>query len=77
MGAWSQECSRAFPGGLVVRIQHFPWVQPLVREPRYHKPWGVAKKKKKKKGIKQTEFLFQDGRLRYMIWYGWGCWGWE
>ena len=48
MGAWSQECSQAFPGGLVVRIQHFTWVQPRVREPRSHKPWGVAKKKENK-----------------------------
>ena len=41
---------REFPGSLVVRIQHFAVarVQSLVREPNFYKPYGTAKKKKKK-----------------------------
>ena len=42
--------NREFPGGPVVRTPEFPlqeaWVRPPVRELRFHKLRGAAKKKK-------------------------------
>ena len=43
--------SQGLPGGPVVRAKYFHWVaqlQSLTRALRFHKPLGVAKKKKEK-----------------------------
>lgn len=44
--------SQGLPGGPVVRAKYFHWVaqlQSLTRALRFHKPLGVAKKKKRKR----------------------------
>lgn len=50
--------SQGLPGGPVVRAKYFHWVaqlQSLTRALRFHKPLGVAKKKKKKKMRSQIQ----------------------